>query len=103
MGTSIATTMWESRAALHHAHLTEPLVQGQGSFAATLDALKAAGLSAEQALAQINQLINQQAFTRAADDIFLGSAGIFLSLIALIWLTRRPASAAGSAGAGGAH
>ena len=57
----------------------------------------------EQALVQVNQLINQQAFTRAADDIFLGSAGIFLSLIALIWLTRRPASAAGSAGAGGAH
>ena len=25
--------LWESRAALHHAHLTEPLVQGQGVFA----------------------------------------------------------------------
>jgi len=104
MGTSIATTVWESRAALHHAHLTEPLVQGQGAFAATLDALKAAGLSAEQALAQVNQLINQQAFTRAADDIFLASAGLFLSLIALIWLTRRPSTMSGSAvDAGGAH
>ena len=104
MGTSIATTVWESRAALHHAHLTEPLVQGQGAFAATLDALKAAGLSAEQALAQVNQLINQQAFTRAADDIFLASGGLFLSLIALIWLTRRPSTMSGSAvDAGGAH
>ena len=105
MGTSIATTLWESRAAMHHAHLTEPLVQGQGAFAATLDSLKAAGLSTEQALVQVNQLINQQAFTRAADDIFLGSAGIFLTLIGLIWLTRRPPrmGSAGAADAAGAH
>ncbi len=103
MGTSIATTLWESRASLHHAHLTEPLVQGQGVFASTLDAMQAAGLTATQALAQVNQLINQQAFTRAADDIFLASAGIFLLLIGLIWLTRRPTSASGGADAGGAH
>lgn len=25
MGTTIATTLWDSRAAMHHAHLTEPL------------------------------------------------------------------------------
>jgi len=105
MGTSIATTLWESRAAMHHAHLTEGLVQGQGVFAATLDKLTAAGLSQAQALAQINRLIDQQAFTRAADDIFIGSAGIFLLLIGLIWLTRRPPRAAGGApvDAGGAH
>ncbi len=104
MGTSIATTLWESRASLHHAHLTEPLVQGQGVFAATLDAMQAAGLTTTQALAQVNQLINQQAFTRAADDIFLVSAGIFLLLIGLIWLTNRPLSvSAGGAGAGGGH
>ena len=102
MGTSIATTLWDSRAAMHHAHLTEPLVQGQGAFAQTLDALKSAGLSAEQALGQVNRLIDQQAYTRAADDIYLGSAFLFLLLISAVWLTRRPARA--SAGAGrGAH
>jgi DHA2 family multidrug resistance protein len=36
MGTSIATTLWESRASMHHAHLTELLVQGQGTFASTV-------------------------------------------------------------------
>lgn len=105
MGTSISTTLWESRAAMHHAHLTELLVQGQGTFGATLDKLTAAGLSQQQALAQINRLIDQQAFTRAADDIFLGSAYIFLLLIGLIWLTRRPARSGGGSAvdAGGAH
>jgi MFS transporter, DHA2 family, multidrug resistance protein len=51
--------------------------------------------------AQLNRLIDQQAFTRAADDIFLISAALFLTLIAVVWFTR-PARGA-SAGAGGAH
>lgn len=105
MGTSIATTLWESRAALHHAHLTEPLNQANGVYLATLEGLKSAGLSSEQAMAQVNRLIDQQAFTRAADDIFLASAGLFIALIGFIWLTRRPArhGAALAPDAGGAH
>lgn len=104
MGTSIATTLWENRASMHHAHLTEGLVQGQGVFGLTLQGLKAAGLSQEQALAQINRLIDQQAYTRAADDIFLASSFLFLALIALIWLTQRPSPhGAGGADAAGAH
>ena len=105
MGTSISTTLWDNRAALHHAHLSEGLVQGQGVFAQTLQNLQAAGMSQTQALAQINRMIDQQAFTRAADDIFLGSAGIFVLLIGSLWLTRRPTPHHGpaSADAGGAH
>jgi DHA2 family multidrug resistance protein len=52
MGTSIATTLWDSRATMHHAHLTETLVQGQGTFAITLNQLQAAGMTQEQALAR---------------------------------------------------
>ena len=107
MGVSIATTLWEDRAALHHAHLTESLVQGQGVFAQTLNGLTSAGLSMEQALAQVNRLIEQQAYTRAVDDIFLGSAHLFLLLIGVIWFTKRPDSGGAGAGAaadaGGAH
>ncbi|MBP6852277.1 MAG: DHA2 family efflux MFS transporter permease subunit [Rhodoferax sp.] len=95
MGTSIATTLWESRAAMHHAHLTEPLLEGQGAFARALEGLRASGLSEQQALAQINRLIDQQAYTRAADDIFLGSAFLFVLLIGLVWMTHRPARPAG--------
>ena len=92
MGTSIATTLWESRAAMHHAHLSEPLAMGQGPLAASLEAIKATGLSQEQALYQVNRLIDQQAFTRAADDIYLASSGVFLLLIGSVWLTHRPAA-----------
>jgi len=105
MGTSIATTIWDNRAALHHAHLTESLTATNPVFVSTLDGLTASGLTAEQALVQINRLIDQQAYTRAADDVFLASSVMFLLLIGLIWLTRRPAQHKPSAAqdAGGAH
>jgi DHA2 family multidrug resistance protein len=110
MGTSIATTVWDSRASLHHAHMTETLIQGQGIFGITLESLKASGLTAEQALLHINRMIDQQAYTRAADDIFLASAFIYLGLIGFIWLAKRPMpipSAGGggspSSDGGGAH
>jgi MFS transporter, DHA2 family, multidrug resistance protein len=106
MGTSIATTLWDSRAAMHHAHLTEALTPTNPLFMSTLDGLKASGLTAEQALVQMNRLIDQQAYTRAADDVFLASSMMFIALIALIWLTRRPAPHKPSEtmpDAGGAH
>ena len=87
-GTSIAITVWQDRAALHHAALAEMV--NRGSYAANnvLGSFQAAGLGNEQALAQINRLIDQQAFTMAANDIFLGSAVIFIALIPLVWLAR---------------
>ena len=103
MGTSIVTTLWESRAAMHHAHLTESLAAGDPRLTQTLGLLGDAGLSNGQALVQINRLIDQQAYTRAADDIFLASALLFLLLIGLIWITRRPARSGSAADAGSAH
>jgi len=104
MGTSIATTLWESRAAMHHAHLVEQLPASNSALADAVRGLAGAGVPEAGALAQINRLIDQQAFTRAVDDIFLGSAALFIALIGLIWLTRRPPSTPGAAvDAGGAH
>ena len=105
MGTSIATTLWEDRAAMHHAHLAERLALGDGPLATASAQLGQAGLSPEQVLAQINRLVDQQAFTRAADDIFLVSSALFLFLIPLLWPMRRPArvGAPHAVDAGGAH
>ena len=105
MGTSIATTLWDSRASMHHAHLTEALTPTNPLFMSTLEGLKASGLTAEQALVQMNRLIDQQAYTRAADDVFLASSMMFIALIGLIWLTRRPAQHKPTVAtdAGGAH
>ena len=103
MGTSIATTLWSNRATLHHAQFADTLAQGNSAAAEAVAGLQANGFTAEQAWGQVNRLVDQQAYTRAADDIFLASAALFLLLIVLIWFTKRPARSAAGADAGGAH
>jgi DHA2 family multidrug resistance protein len=106
-GTSISTTLWDDRATLHHAHLVEQLGSNTstGPFGEVWSQLSAAGFSPEQIAAQINRMIDQQAFTRAADDVFFGSAFLFVVLIGMIWFAK-PAKAGGGgapADGGGAH
>lgn len=103
MGTSISTTLWESRATLHHSQLAEYVAPGNQVAQSTLNGLQGAGLTADQALAQVNRLIDQQAFTLAANDIFYLSAALFLVLIPLVWVTRRQQGAGGGDAAAGAH
>ena len=103
IGTSVVTTIWENRAALHHAQLSESVTRGSPAGDA-IAALGAAGLSPEQALAQINRLVDQQAFMLAANDVFYASAIIFLLLIPLVWLSHPTVASKGSAdAAAGAH
>ncbi|MFT4191407.1 MAG: DHA2 family efflux MFS transporter permease subunit, partial [Comamonas sp.] len=90
VGTSVATTLWERRATLHHAQLTEGLTQGNAAFTQALQGLQAGGLTPQQALAQVERLVNQQAFMLAANDIFYASAVLFLLLIPLVWLAHAP-------------
>lgn len=103
IGTSASTTLWESRAALHHAQLAEAVTPGSAPAAAALQGLQAAGLTPEQALAQVNRLVDQQAFMLAANDIFWLSAVLFLALIPLVWLTHPKAGGGGAEAAAGAH
>jgi DHA2 family multidrug resistance protein len=61
----------------------------------------AAGISTEQALSQINRMVDQQAYMLAADDIFYDSTVVFLLLIPVVWLSR-PIRAGSTGKAGGA-
>jgi DHA2 family multidrug resistance protein len=102
MGTSAVTTLWDNRATLHHVHMVEKLTPTDPATAEAVNGLMGTGMSFEQAVAQIARLIDQQAFTRAADDVYLGSAMLFLCLIPLIWLSR-PQRMGAAVDAGGAH
>jgi MFS transporter, DHA2 family, multidrug resistance protein len=103
-GTSIATTWWDRRASLHHAQLAERITQFDPTSAQALANLQSGGMSASQAHAALNRIIDQQAFMLSANDIFYVSALVFLALIAVVWLAR-PARAGGDAttAASGAH
>jgi DHA2 family multidrug resistance protein len=102
-GTSISTTLWENRASLHHAHLAEAVNNGSVATQSAMNGLGASGLSGDQVLGMINNLVNQQAFTMAADDIFYVSAAMFIVLIPLVWLSHPQKGAAGKEAAAGAH
>ena len=102
-GTSIATTVWQDRAALHHAQLAESINVGNLAATQVLSGMSSAGLTPEQALAQVNRLIDQQSYMLGANDVFYASALIFLSLIPVVWLSHPQPAVAGKADPGGAH
>ncbi len=103
VGTSLFTTLWSSRAALHHAQLSESINNGNVAAVQTLAQLRATGLDEQQALQAINRMIDQQAYTLAATDVFYLSSVLFLLLVGLLWLSKPVASADGAEAAGGAH
>ncbi|MEO8160637.1 MAG: MFS transporter, partial [Arenimonas sp.] len=102
VGASLATTMWESRAALHHAQLAEAINQASPGAMSVLAKLQAQGLGTDQAYAVINRLIDQQSAMLGANDLFRVSAILYLVLIPVIWLAR-PMRSAAPVDAGGAH
>lgn len=87
-GTSIATTVWEDRAALHHAQLTESINPANQAAQGAVEGLVASGYSPSQAWAVINRLVDQQAVMLSTTELFAASAVLFLLMIPLVWLTR---------------
>ncbi|CAM5795718.1 DHA2 family efflux MFS transporter permease subunit [Rhizobacter fulvus] len=101
VGTSLFTTLWENRAILHHAQLAEQINATNVSATQFAAQLAATGLSTEQAAANMNRLIDQQAYTMAVTDVFYMSSLLFFALIAVIWFAKPKPG--GGAGGGGAH
>ena len=106
-GTSITTTLWDNRATMHHARLTEVATPGQPAFDHAMTLLQHDGLSHTQSLGMLDNLINLQAFTMSATDLFMATAVIFLLLTGTVWLStyKRAQSSRGGAAeaAAGAH
>ncbi len=100
IGTSIFTTAWDNRAALHHAQLAEQLNSGNVQATQMLSGATT-GLDPAQSLALVNRMVDEQAYTMAATDLYYLSAMLFVSLLVLVWLVKRPVPTAG--GGGGAH
>jgi DHA2 family multidrug resistance protein len=101
IGTSLFTTVWENRAALHHSELAEGINSANGAATAAMSQLGAAGYDPTQSMATINRMIDQQAYTLAVDDLFFLSGVIFFVLLVLIWAGRPAKNVA--VDAAGAH
>jgi MFS transporter, DHA2 family, multidrug resistance protein len=103
-GTSISTTLWDHRATLHHAQLAERLSAYDPTTSQALSNMQAGGMTPDQSISLLNRMVDQQAALLAVNDIFYGSALLFLALIGIIWLSKPlRAAAKPSAEAAGAH
>jgi DHA2 family multidrug resistance protein len=102
-GASIATTMWDHRAGLHHQQLVERIGAYDPTSTQAMANLQANGMSPDQSAAMINRMVDQQAYMLSANDIFFASAMLFILLIGVVWLARPVKSNAGAEAASGAH
>jgi DHA2 family multidrug resistance protein len=88
VGTSLFTTLWEQRAAMHRARLAETLQTGHLQAAQVLDQLAAAGMTPEQALSSVSRLLDRQAYTMGMTDVYLLSSALYAALIVAVWLAK---------------
>ncbi|SDE64930.1 DHA2 family efflux MFS transporter permease subunit [Rhodospira trueperi] len=89
---SLWTTGWENNAARHHAYLTEHVTAASTATTQALENAQALGLTHHQALALVNErIVTPHAQLLSILDMFWLAGGLFLILIAAIWLSR-PAS-----------
>ena len=79
--TSIMTTGWEHTASAKRSELVAHLNDVPGA----IDILHSRGLSLEQARAQIERLVEQQASTLAAEHTFMIAAAVFLGSALITW------------------
>jgi MFS transporter, DHA2 family, multidrug resistance protein len=102
IGTSIFETAWDHRTIFHHAQLNEVANPYSPVFSQQMAQMQAAGLSQDQAHGLFNSMVTQQAAQLGVNDLFYVSAGIFVALVALIWITKPERAGGDSAAAASA-
>ena len=92
--TSIINTAWENTASAKRTELVGVLNQPQGA----MDQMVAQGFSPDQALRQLEGLVQSQAVMLSTNEMFLVTAFVFAVAAATIWLAPRPKRAAAPGG-----
>jgi len=95
-GTSIMTTAWENSSSSKRYDLAAELNDVPGALAT----LMARGASHEQAVAQVDRLMQNQAVMLATDRMFMFMAVVFMVAASAVWLAPKPKV---SAAPGGGH
>ena len=85
---SLITTAWDRRETLHQTRLSDAVSTG-GPFQAARDRLTQMGMTDLQAAGAITRQMVGQAYLLASTDLFRLSAWLCLSLVVVVWFTRR--------------
>ncbi|HGJ5875757.1 MAG TPA: multidrug efflux MFS transporter permease subunit EmrB [Arsenophonus sp.] len=103
IGTSIMTTLWTHREAIHHVHFTEVITPYNPEAQQFFAKLSALGLNEQQSAAYLAKIITEQGLIISANEIFWLSADVFIALLVLLWLAKPLFMAEDSQSSGGAH
>ena len=90
ISTAMSIFIWNRRGDIHHAVLSEHVRSDSPGWQHFHGVLSAGGMTDPQALSVTNLIVNQQASTLAANDLYWLFAIIFMALIPLVWLARPP-------------
>src|SRR3569833_583581 len=96
--TSLTTTYWDRREALHQSRLVESLSAFDPALREVTASIQHAGFSSQAALANVLREVITQGYLLASLDLFYLSGWATLILIGVCWLARRPAAGAAVAG-----
>jgi DHA2 family multidrug resistance protein len=98
--TSLTTTFWDRREALHQSRMVEALSAGaETSWNNTMTQLHALGATDLSASAAVLRQVGAQAYLQSSIDIFYISGWLALAMIPLCWMVMRPAGGAAPAAA----
>ncbi|QUD88019.1 DHA2 family efflux MFS transporter permease subunit [Phenylobacterium montanum] len=88
-GTSLTTTAWENLAAARHSDISGALIAPQQ----TLNLFQGLGFNADQALQQLDGLVQSQSVMLATDKVFAICALVFCIASMSVWLAPKPRAA----------
>jgi DHA2 family multidrug resistance protein len=96
---SLTTAFWDRREALHQTHLADAQTTRLNEWSQALGQLHDFGLSAQQSVGALASQVVNQAYTRAALDLFWLFGVLSMVMVPLIWITRRSVSGGGAVAA----
>lgn len=101
IGTSLVTTLWDRRNALHQSRLVEAINPYNDNTQQALHQMSAMGIDQSKQYGILAQNVNQQIQIMGSNDIFWLCGIVFTSLIIMVWFAKPPFGT--KAGNGGAH
>lgn len=90
LGTSISVSLWDHRERIHQAQIAETVTAYHPNLKAAIQAFQIQGISLPSTYAKITQLMVNQAFSMATNDLFYLAGILFVALMILIWFSKPP-------------
>jgi DHA2 family multidrug resistance protein len=90
--TSLTTTFWDRREALHQTRLADTISVYAPAYQHSLTQMHQLGLNDQRAAGAMTQAMVGQSYLLSSLDLFYFSAWLCVALIPLCFLVRRPAS-----------